>query len=82
MADTSLVYDRTEKASLYAKAGVTDYWVLNLVDRQLEVYHHAIPASEAPYGFRYANVTVLTVEENVTPLGLQQASIAIADLLP
>jgi Uma2 family endonuclease len=82
VADTSLVYDRTEKASLYAKAGVTDYWVLNLVDRQLEVYRHAIPASESPYGFRYANATVLTVEEHVTPLGLQHASIAIADLLP
>ena len=82
VADTSLVYDRIEKGSLYAKAGVTDYWVLNLVDRQLEVYRHAIPASEAPYGFKYANSTVLTVEKHVAPLGLRHASIAIVDLLP
>jgi hypothetical protein len=38
--------------------------------------------SEAPYGFRYANATVLTAEEYVAPLVLRHASIAIADLLP
>jgi len=37
VADTSLAYDCTTKASLYAKAGIPDYWILNLMDRQLEV---------------------------------------------
>src|SRR5215467_387093 len=37
VAETSLTYDRTEKASLYARIGIPDYWILNLIDRQLEV---------------------------------------------
>jgi Uma2 family endonuclease len=82
VADTSLAYDRTEKASLYAKAGVTDYWILNLVNRQLEVCREIVPDSEAPYGFAYANKTVLTVADQVTPLALSHITIAVVDLLP
>jgi Uma2 family endonuclease len=38
VAESSLEYDRGEKAVLYAEAGVPEYWVLNLVDRELEVF--------------------------------------------
>ncbi len=47
VADTSLAYayDRTTKGSLYARAGIPEYWIVNLVDRQLDVYRdpHPIP---------------------------------------
>ena len=36
VALSSLAYDRTTKRELYALAGITEYWIVNLVDRQLE----------------------------------------------
>ncbi len=38
VAETSLVIDRLRKGRLYARAGVADYWVVNLIDEGLEVY--------------------------------------------
>ncbi|HEV2968629.1 MAG TPA: Uma2 family endonuclease [Pirellulales bacterium] len=38
VADSSLDQDREEKAKLYATAGVLDYWIVNLVDRTVEVH--------------------------------------------
>jgi Uma2 family endonuclease len=37
VADSSLEYDRGEKAELYAEAEVPDYWIVNLIDDSLEV---------------------------------------------
>jgi Uma2 family endonuclease len=82
VADTSLAYDRTEKASLYAKAGVMEYWIVNLINRQLEVHRTPVPARESPYGFRYVDKTIFTATEHVTPLAFPAVVIAVADLLP
>ncbi len=38
VSDTTLQRDRTLKQRIYAKAGVPVYWILNLSDRQLEVF--------------------------------------------
>ncbi len=38
VADSSLARDRTIKARMYAAAGVPLYWIINLVDHQIEVY--------------------------------------------
>jgi Uma2 family endonuclease len=43
VADTTLAYDRAQKGSLYARAGVPDYWIMNLTDRHLEVYRFHQP---------------------------------------
>ena len=45
VADSSLAYDRGRKGSLYARAGIQDYWIINLVDDRLEVYRDPIPDS-------------------------------------
>jgi Uma2 family endonuclease len=82
VADTSLAYDRTIKASLYARAGVADYWIVNLIERQLEVYRRPTRDAAQPYGFGYAEMTVYTAAERVTPLALPLASVAVADMLP
>jgi Uma2 family endonuclease len=37
ISDRSLTFDRNEKASLYAKAGIAEYWILNLRHQRLEV---------------------------------------------
>jgi len=81
VADTSLAYDRTTKVSLYAKAGIEDYWIVNLIERQLEVYRHPTVDAAQPYGFGYAEITTLRAAERVVPLAMPQASITVADLL-
>lgn len=37
IADSSLDYDKNVKTSLYAEAGIPDYWIFNLIDNWLEV---------------------------------------------
>jgi Uma2 family endonuclease len=82
IADSSLSYDRTHKASLYAKAGIADYWIVNLIDRQLEIYRNPASDDAPPYGFGYSNITILRETDSVSPLAAPQAAIAVADLLP
>src|SRR5581483_2292097 len=38
VSESTLPLDRGHKAHLYAAGGITDYWIVNLVQRQLEVY--------------------------------------------
>jgi Uma2 family endonuclease len=82
ISDTTLSYDRNRKASLYARAGIADYWIVNLVDRQLEIRRNPIPDPTARYRFRYADVTVLSPADQATPLAAPHARITVADLLP
>jgi Uma2 family endonuclease len=39
VAESSLAVDRGLKARLYAECGVPEYWIVNLVDRQIEAHH-------------------------------------------
>jgi Uma2 family endonuclease len=82
VADTTLASDRGLKGSLYARAGIADYWIVNLVDGQLEVYRDSVPDATAPRGHRYANRTDLQRPATVSPLALPQAMVAVADVLP
>jgi len=82
VAESSLVFDRQQKSSLYARAGIRDYWIVNLVDRLLEVHRDPEPDPSAPYGWRYRSVTALAPPALVTPLAFTSSRIAVADLLP
>ena len=82
VAESRLAFDRRRKASLYARAGIADYWVVNLVDRVLEVYREPVAVPAAPHGFRYRSVTRLGPTATVTPLAAPSAAISVADLLP
>jgi len=75
VSDTSLLYDRTEKAKVYAKAGIPEYWIVNLLDRQVEVYRR-------PQGQGYAEVQVLKGGEFLSPLSKPEAKIPVDHLLP
>jgi Uma2 family endonuclease len=79
---TLLAGDRQRKGSLYARAQLAEYWVLNLVDRVLEVYREPARDAAAPYGWRYARAQVLDASARVTPLAAPVASIRVAQLLP
>jgi Uma2 family endonuclease len=81
VSDTRVSYDRRRKGRLYARAGVGDYWIVNLVRRRLEVYRAPVPDPTQRDGHRYSSRTDLTPPGTITPLALPQTAIAVADLL-
>jgi Uma2 family endonuclease len=82
VSESNLAYDRTRKTSLYARAGIADYWIVNLVDKQVEVYRDPQPDPSQPYGHGYTSITMLVPPANVTRLAAPQAPLAVAELLP
>lgn len=50
VSDSSLAYDRTDKLELYAAEGIPEYWIVNIPDRQIEVYSQ--PQSDGTYASR------------------------------
>jgi Uma2 family endonuclease len=82
VADSSLRLDRRMKSGLYARARLREYWIVNLVDRRLEVYRDPEPTADAPYGAAYVTVDLLRPPATVTPLAAAHARIAVTDLLP
>src|SRR5262249_39385210 len=82
VAESSLAVDRRHKGSVYARAGLADYWLLNLVERVLEVYREPQPDPTARFGWRYARVEVLDATARVTPLAKPDSSVRVDDLLP
>jgi Uma2 family endonuclease len=82
VAEASLVFDGEHKGSLYARAHVPDYWIVNLVDRVVEVHREPTPSAEAPYGWRFRTLLRLGAGDGVSPLAAPRARIPVADLLP
>ncbi len=82
VAESSLEFDRRHKGSLYARAGLQDYWIVNLIERVLEVYREPIPDAAASYGSSYRSMVRLSPLTVVVPLAFPAARIAIGDLLP
>ena len=72
VADTSLHFDLTVKAALYARAGVPEYWVLDIGGRRLLVHRN-------PRSGKYADVAVYREQESVSPLAAPQAQFRVAD---
>jgi Uma2 family endonuclease len=82
VAQSGLPLARGRKAAAYARAGIADYWILDLIARVLEL--HREPASPAPARrhWGYSVVEVLSADATVTPLSAPAATIRVADLLP
>jgi Uma2 family endonuclease len=77
-----LGFDREHKGSLYARAGITDYWIVNLADRRVEIYREPVPDGAASFGWRYGRSATLGPDERISSLAAPAAEIAVADLLP
>src|SRR5262245_61335561 len=82
IAMSRLGFDRDHKGSLYARAGIRDYWIVNLTDRRVEVYREPVPDAAAAFGWRYRSATEHGPAESVSPLAVSAALVAVADLLP
>jgi Uma2 family endonuclease len=82
VAESSLRFDRRYKGSVYARAGIADYWIVNLLERVLEVRRRPVAAPSAKFGWRYAGVKIVRAGGVAAPLAKPDAAIAVADLLP
>ena len=82
VSDTSLLYDQIVKGSLYASHAIADYWLVNINDRQVEVYREPTRDESRQYGWRYGRVDVVRPPALVSPLFKSPLSIESAALLP
>ncbi len=82
IADTSFAYDTGDKASLYAAAGIADYWVIDVNDRRLHLFRDPRPDPAAKYGASFAQVSVLLPADTVAPLAAPAHAVPVGDLLP
>ena len=81
VSDTTYAYDRREKASLYASAGVQDYWIVRLKTRQLEIYRQPKADDTQPSGFGYSLKTIHESSKIVQPLSAANP-VAVSLLMP
>jgi Uma2 family endonuclease len=68
VSDTSLGVDRGEKLEIYAEAGIQEYWIVNLIDEQIEVYRN-------PSGRAFQEQSIYRGDDTLHPLALPAASL-------
>jgi len=74
VSNSTLVFDLEEKAPLYARDGIAEYWVVDVPNRQLWVHRH-------PDVSLYREVQPL-VSGNINPLAFPDLEISVERLLP
>lgn len=75
VADSSLKLDCVTKSQAYFQAGITDYWVLDVINRQLHVFRQPTPQG-------YESKVVLAEDATIAPLEFPDLQIAVLDMLP
>jgi Uma2 family endonuclease len=75
VADSTLDYDREEKLSAYARAGVAEVWVVNLVDRCIESYRE-------PSFVGYAKSATFRAGDAVSPAAFPGVGFPVSELFP
>lgn len=75
VSDSTLNFDLTAKAGLYARAGIPEYWVIDLNARQIHI--HRDPANGV-----YQNITPHGETADVSCLAAPNQSVAVSALLP
>ncbi len=82
VADSGLRTARNRKASAYARTRIADYWILNLVDRVLEVHREPFRSENRGRRWGYRSIQNLGPGDLVSPLAAPASRILVADLLP
>jgi Uma2 family endonuclease len=75
VAESSLEYDCGEKADLYAAAGIADYWIVNLVDRRIEVRRDPVPGG-------YRSQRAHAGDDEIRPLAAPEIALRPSMLWP
>jgi Uma2 family endonuclease len=71
VSESSLAFDQGEKALVYASAGIRDYWVVNLIDRTVDVHRD-------PQNGRYQSLESFGRDSIIAPLAVPDAQLRIA----
>jgi Uma2 family endonuclease len=74
VSDSSIHLDRV-KAGIYARSGVPEYWIVNIQERQMEVYRRSGSAKR-----RYDKPKVIKPGESLSPLFNSKARLAVTEL--
>jgi len=74
VADSTLEYNRGRKGRLYARAGIGEYWIVNLIDSCVEAYRD-------PEQQGYRSSHRFTAADQISPLAAPEAKIAVAEIL-
>jgi Uma2 family endonuclease len=75
IAHSSLAFDRSTKAKLYAECGVPEYWIVNLVDLRIEVYTESVRGV-------YMRTTPFQRGDVIRTIAFSNVEIAVSDVLP
>ncbi|HEV3439561.1 MAG TPA: Uma2 family endonuclease [Gemmata sp.] len=82
VSDTTLFYDTTTKAELYATAGVPEYWVLDLDGKRLLVFRDPVQLPKGLGASAYQTHFSLGSTETIAPLAVPNGNITVSELLP
>lgn len=75
VADSSIKFDRETKAPLYAAAGISEYWIVNLIDDRLEIYRQ-------PEGDIYTSIEIIKPPRSIGLPQFSDITLDISDLFP
>ena len=74
VADSSLAYDRAVKMALYAGVGIPEAWIINLIDRWIEVYRDRSAAG-------YTTLLKILPGKSVAPQSFTDVIVMVDELL-
>jgi Uma2 family endonuclease len=75
VADSTIKFDRETKAPLYAAAGISEYWIFNLIDNRLEIYRQ-------PEGDIYTSIEIITPPRSISLPQFSDITLNIGDFFP
>lgn len=81
VSDTTLAHDRRLKKAIYGEAGIPVYWIVSLVDRQIEVYSQPTGPGESP-GYAVCQIFASGTHVPVVVDGREVGRVAVDDILP
>jgi hypothetical protein len=81
VSDSTLAQDREEKGKLYAQGRIPIYWIINLVNRQVEVYSRPSGPDPSP-GYRRRDDYLINDSVPLVLAGQEVAQVAVKSLLP
>jgi Uma2 family endonuclease len=74
IADSTLSFDLKTKADLYARAGIIEYWVLDIPNRRMIVHRD-------PKDGHYASIVAYAADESVSPLAAPNSALLVRDAI-
>lgn len=76
VSDSTLDFDQHEKSGIYARSRIPEYWIVNLMDGQVEVRRNPISDATHVFGGRYVDIQCFRGADLVQPLAASEAIVS------